>query len=60
VDFNLRRRREEEWVDQSPEGREGRWCRKDFDLARVDGMAGVRKGRKNMEDVIEREEERGG
>lgn len=46
-------------VDQSPE-RRGGGVERDFDLARVDGMAGVRKGRKSMGDVIEMGVERGG
>ena len=47
--------------DQSPERREGEVASKlDFDLARVDGMAGVRRGRESMGDVIEVGEVRGG
>jgi threonine dehydrogenase-like Zn-dependent dehydrogenase len=47
--------------DQSPERRGGEVASKlNFDLARVDGMAGVRGGHESMGDVIEVGEVRGG
>jgi len=54
--LHLRRRREEGGArsDQSPEAAGVGGVEWEFDLAKVDGMAGVRKGRENMEGVIER------
>jgi hypothetical protein len=41
-------------VINHPEQRGNGGVEKIFDLAKVDGMAGVRKSRENMEGVIER------
>jgi hypothetical protein len=51
VSFNLRRRREEREVrgDQSPEAVGEGGAEREFDLAKVDGSAGVRESRENME-----------
>jgi hypothetical protein len=47
--------------DQSPERRGREVASKmNFDLASIDGMAGVRKGRESMGDVIEMGEVGGG
>lgn len=44
--------------DQSPEPRENSGVEREVDLAKVDGSAGVRNSRENMEGVIEMDEGR--